>query len=122
MSAAFRHFGGVPRGVLGDNAMPLVKSRDREAQTVTFQRAYLAFWEGLGARAAGLRAVPSADQGEGEVGVKYVKGDALEAASSVGSPTARLISRHGCGSRPALGCIADALLDALTALSRDLMR
>jgi transposase len=43
IASAFRHFGGVPLEVLGDNARCLVLGRDREAQTVTFHPAYLAF-------------------------------------------------------------------------------
>lgn len=42
IAAAFRHFGGVTRVVLGDNAKALVIARDREAETVTFHPAYLA--------------------------------------------------------------------------------
>src|SRR5438046_7788548 len=49
IAEAFRHFGGVPRTVLGDNARALVVRHDRGAQTVVFHPAYLAFcrdWEG----------------------------------------------------------------------------
>jgi transposase len=48
IASAFRHFGGVPAEVLGDNTRCLVVERNREAQTVTFHPAYLAFcrdWE-----------------------------------------------------------------------------
>ncbi|HEY3546753.1 MAG TPA: DDE-type integrase/transposase/recombinase, partial [Propionicimonas sp.] len=36
IAAAFRHFGGVPQEVLGDNAKALVLEHNRAAQTVTF--------------------------------------------------------------------------------------
>lgn len=42
-AAAFRHFGGVPQEVLGDNAKALVLKHDRQAQTVEFHPSYLAF-------------------------------------------------------------------------------
>jgi transposase len=48
IAAAFTHFGGVTRTVLGDNARALVLGRDPETGTVTFHPAYLAFcrdWE-----------------------------------------------------------------------------
>jgi transposase len=40
IAEAFRHFGGVPRTVLGDNARALVLEHNRKAQTVTFHPAY----------------------------------------------------------------------------------
>jgi transposase len=43
IAAAFSHFGGVPRTVLGDNARALVLGRDRATGTVTFHPGYLAF-------------------------------------------------------------------------------
>jgi transposase len=43
IAAAFRHFGGVPQEVLGDNAKALVLKHDRQAQTVEFHPSYLAF-------------------------------------------------------------------------------
>src|SRR5262249_13045462 len=43
LAAAFRHFGGVPRVLLGDNARALVLGRDRATGTVGFHPAYLAF-------------------------------------------------------------------------------
>src|SRR5437867_3471509 len=43
IAAAFTHFGGVPRTVLGDNARPLVRARDRATGTAIFHPAYLAF-------------------------------------------------------------------------------
>src|SRR5262245_46987535 len=43
IAAAFAHFGGVPRVLLGDNARALVLGRDRATGTATFNPAYLAF-------------------------------------------------------------------------------
>jgi transposase len=38
LAAAFQHFGGVPRVILGDNARALVLGRDAATGTVTFHR------------------------------------------------------------------------------------
>jgi len=43
IAAAFTHFGGVPRTLLGDNARALVTGLDRETGTVLFHLGYLAF-------------------------------------------------------------------------------
>lgn len=43
IAEALRHFGGVPRTILGDNARALVVAHNRQAQTVTFHPAYLPF-------------------------------------------------------------------------------
>jgi transposase len=43
LAAAFQHFGGVPRTLLGDNARALVIGRDRATGSVMFHPAYLAF-------------------------------------------------------------------------------
>ena len=77
LAAAFRHFGGVPRTVLGDNARALVVGRDAVAQTVIFHPAYLAFcrdWDVAPRACAPYRA---RTKGKGESGVKYVKHNAL---------------------------------------------
>jgi transposase len=77
IAAAFTHFGGVPRTVLGDNARPLVRARDRTTGTVIFHPAYLAFcrdWEVQPRACAPYRA---RTKGKTEAGVKYVKRNAL---------------------------------------------
>ncbi len=77
IAAAFRHFGGVTRVVLGDNAKALVIGRDRVAETVTFHPAYLAFcreWDVLPRACGPYRA---RTKGKTESGVKYVKRNAL---------------------------------------------
>ena len=70
---AFRHFGGVTRTVLGDNASALVMARDRAAQTVTFHPAYLAFLREFGAEPRACRPYRARTKGKTESGVKYVK-------------------------------------------------
>jgi transposase len=77
IAAAFTHFGGVPQTVLGDNARPLVRARDRATGTVIFHPAYLAFcrdWEVQPRACAPYRA---RTKGKTEAGVKYVKRNAL---------------------------------------------
>lgn len=77
IAAAFTHFGGVTRTVLGDNARALVLGRDPETGTVTFHPAYLAFcrdWETQPRACAPYRA---RTKGKVESGVKYVKRNAL---------------------------------------------
>lgn len=74
---AFRHFGGVPRTLLGDNPKGLVVAHDRTTQTVTFDPAYLAFcrdWDVVPRACAPYRA---RTKGKGESGVKYAKHNAL---------------------------------------------
>lgn len=77
IAAAFRHFGGVTRTLLGDNAKALVIGRDRETGVVTFHPAYLAFcrdWDVLPRACGPYRA---RTKGKTESGVKYVKRNAL---------------------------------------------
>src|SRR5437867_2714150 len=81
IAEAFRHFGGVPRTVLGDNARALVVRHDRGAQTVVFHRAYLAFcrdWDVVPRACGPYRA---RTKGKTESGVKYVKRNALAGRS-----------------------------------------
>ncbi len=77
IAAAFRHFGGVTRTLLGDNARSLVVAHNRVAQTVTFHPAYVAFcrdWDVVPRACAPYRA---RTKGKTESGVKYVKRNAL---------------------------------------------
>lgn len=81
IAEAFRHFGGVPRTVLGDNARALVVRHDRGAQTVVFHPAYLAFcrdWDVVPRACGPYRA---RTKGKTESGVKYVKRNALAGRS-----------------------------------------
>ena len=43
IASAFRHFGGVPLTMLGDNARSLVLAHNRTAQTITFRPNYHEF-------------------------------------------------------------------------------
>lgn len=77
IAGAFRHFGGLTRIVLGDNARSLVLAHDRVAQTVTFHPGYLQFcrdWDVTPRACAPYRA---RTKGKTESGVKYVKRNGL---------------------------------------------
>ena len=77
IAAAFRHFGGVTRTMLGDNAKALVVGRDRASGVVTFHPAFLAFcrdWDVLPRACGPYRA---RTKGKTESGVKYVKRNGL---------------------------------------------
>lgn len=77
IAAAFLHFGGVPRTVLGDNARALVVDRDRRARTVTFHPAYVAFSKDWGFSPRACAPYRARTKGKTESGVKYVKRNAL---------------------------------------------
>jgi transposase len=77
IAEAFRHFGGVPRTVLGDNARALVVEHNRQAGTITFHPEYLSFcrdWD-VAPRACGPYRART--KGKTEAGVKFVKRNAL---------------------------------------------
>lgn len=77
IAEAFRHFGGVPTTVLGDNAKALVVARDRVAQTVTFHPAYVQFCRDWDVQPRACRPYRARTKGKTESGVKYVKRNAL---------------------------------------------
>jgi len=77
IAAAFRHFGGVPRTMLGDNARALVIGRDRETGTVTFHPAYVAFCRDWGVTPRACQPYRARTKGKTESGVKYVKRNGL---------------------------------------------
>lgn len=77
IAEAFRHFGGVPAEVLGDNAKPLVKSRDKEPGTVCFHPAYLDFCREWDVQPRACGPYRARTKGKTESGVKYVKRNAL---------------------------------------------
>jgi len=77
IAGAFRHFGGVPLEVLGDNARSLVLGRDRDAQTVTFHPAYLAFCRDWDVQPRACQPYRARTKGKTESGVKYVKRNAI---------------------------------------------
>jgi transposase len=77
IAAAFTHFGGLPRTVLGDNARPLVRARDRTTGTVIFHPAYLAFCRDWDVQPRACAPYRARTKGKTEAGVKYVKRNAL---------------------------------------------
>jgi transposase len=77
IAAAFTHFGGVPRTVLGDNARPLVRARDRATGTVIFHPAYLAFCRDWDVQPRACAPYRARTKGKTEAGVKYVKRNGL---------------------------------------------
>lgn len=64
LAAAFTHFGGVPRTILGDNARALVLGRDRATGTVVFPSGLSRLLSRLGCPAARVCAVSRAHQGQ----------------------------------------------------------
>jgi transposase len=77
IAGAFRHFGGVVREVLGDNARALVAARDRASCTITFHPAYLAFCRDCGVVPKACGPYRARTKGKTESGVKYVKRNCL---------------------------------------------
>ena len=81
IAAAFRHFGGVTRTLLGDNAKALVVGRDRETDSVTFHPAYLAFCRDWGVQPRACGPYRARTKGKTESGVKFVKRNGLAGRS-----------------------------------------
>jgi transposase len=77
IAAAFTHFGGLPRTLLGDNARALVLGRDRVTGTVCFHPAYLAFCRDWDVQPRACAPYRARTKGKTEAGVKYVKRNAL---------------------------------------------
>ena len=77
IAAAFTHFGGVPRTLLGDNARALVLGRDRATGTVSFHPAYVAFCRDWDVQPRACAPYRARTKGKTEAGVKYVKRNAL---------------------------------------------
>jgi transposase len=77
LAAAFAHFGGVPRTLLGDNARALVIGRDRATGTVLFHPAYLAFCRDWDVQPRACAPYRARTKGKTEAGVKYVKRNGL---------------------------------------------
>jgi transposase len=81
IACAFRHFGGVPRTLLGDNAKALVLGRDRASGTVTFHPTYLAFCRDWDVQPRACGPYRARTKGKTESGVKYVKRNGLAGRS-----------------------------------------
>jgi transposase len=77
IAAAFTHFGGVPRVLLGDNARALVLGRDRLTGTVSFHPTYLAFCRDWDVQPRACAPYRARTKGKTEAGVKFVKRNAL---------------------------------------------
>jgi transposase len=77
IACAFRHFGGVPRVLLGDNPKALVLEHNRAAATVTFHPAYTAFCRDWGIEPRACQPYRARTKGKTESGVKYVKRNAV---------------------------------------------
>jgi transposase len=77
IAAAFTHFGGVPRTMLGDNARALVLGRDRATGAVVFHPAYLAFCRDWDVQPRACAPYRARTKGKTEAGVKYVKRNGL---------------------------------------------
>jgi transposase len=79
IGAAFTHFGGVPRTLLGDNARALVTGRDRATGTVRFHPGYLAFCRDWDVQPRACAPYRARTKGKTEAGVKYTKRNGLAA-------------------------------------------
>jgi transposase len=77
LAAAFTHFGGVTRTILGDNARALVLGRDHATGTVAFHPAYLAFCRDWDVQPRACAPYRARTKGKTEAGVKYVKRNGL---------------------------------------------
>jgi len=77
IEAAFRHFGGVPREVLLDNARALVDRHDAATREVTFNQRLRAFADYWGFRPRACAPYRARTKGKDERGVGYVKRNAL---------------------------------------------
>jgi transposase len=77
IAAAFTHFVGVPRTLLGDNARALVVGRDRGTGTVLFHPTYLAFCRDWDVQPRACAPYRARTKGKTEAGVKYVKRNGL---------------------------------------------
>jgi transposase len=81
LAESFRHFGGVPRTLLLDNAGALVVGRDRAAGTARLHPAFDAFCRDWGVDARVCQPYRARTKGKTESGVGYVKRNALAGLS-----------------------------------------
>lgn len=77
LASAFRHFGGVPRALLLDNAGALVVGRDRAADRARLHPAFESFCRDWNVEAKVCRPYRARTKGKTEAGVGYVKRNAL---------------------------------------------
>ena len=81
IAEAFRHFNGVARELLVDNARALVKSRDVGARTVEFHPGLVALCKDFGCVPKACAPYRARTKGKVESGVKYLKRNALAGRS-----------------------------------------
>lgn len=81
IAEAFRHFGGVPHTLLGDNARALVLQHNHRTSTLVFHPSYLAFCKEWKVVPKACRPYRAQTKGKSEAGVKFVKRNALAAQS-----------------------------------------
>ena len=77
IAAAFQHFGGVPRTLLGDNARALVLGRERATGSVIFHPGYLDFCRDWDVQPRACAPYRARTKGKTEAGVKYTKRNGL---------------------------------------------
>jgi transposase len=77
LEGAFRHFGGIPREVLVDNARALVDHHDAVTREVRFNARLHAFARYWGFRPRACAPYRARTKGKDERGVGYVKGNAI---------------------------------------------
>lgn len=86
LEGAFRHFGGVPREVLLDNARALVDHHDRATREVRFNERLHAFARYWGVRPRACAPYRARTKGKDERGVGYVKHNAIAGHSFASWP------------------------------------
>ena len=77
LEGAFRHFGGVPREVLVDNARALVNEHDAQTREVAFNDRFHAFCRYWGVTPRACAPYRARTKGKDERGVGYVKRNAI---------------------------------------------
>lgn len=81
ITAAFRHFGGVPRVILNDNPKSLVQRVKAEEGTAVLAPRYAALCRDWGVTAKACRPYRARTKGKTESGVKYAKRNGLAGRS-----------------------------------------
>ena len=74
---AFRHFGGLPRRLLIDNAGALVIGRDAATRKATLHPGFAAFCRDVGVEVSACQPYRARTKGKTERGVGYVKHNAI---------------------------------------------
>lgn len=77
LEGAFRHFGGLPREVLVDNARALVNEHDAQTREVAFNDRFHAFCRYWGVTPRACAPYRARTKGKDERGVGYVKRNAI---------------------------------------------